>query len=37
MLNELNDKFMINDRTLNKINEYYENNLRSISIRSMGD
>jgi hypothetical protein len=37
MLNELNDKFMIDDRILMKINEYYENNLRTISVRTLGE
>jgi hypothetical protein len=37
ILSELGDKHSINDRILMKINEYYENNLRAISVRSLGE
>ena len=34
---ELFERWTINDKILQKINDYYESNLRAVSIKSMGE
>ena len=37
LFNELNDKVNVNDRILSRINDYYESNLRAISVKNLGE
>lgn len=36
-IKDLSERWNINDRILQKINDYYETNLRAISVKSLGD